>query len=71
MVKDFLQIADHMIANKMAPRALTLDDVIGAKTVFDVYIRVKAQRAYMEEVAKMKGAKPAIPIDAVEARDKS
>jgi hypothetical protein len=36
MVKDFLQIADHMVANKMAPRALTLDDVIRAKMVFDV-----------------------------------
>jgi AbiV family abortive infection protein len=71
MVKDFLQIADHMIANKMAPRALTLDDVIRAKMVFDVYIRLKAQRAYMEEVAKMKGAKPAIPIDAIESVDKS
>jgi hypothetical protein len=71
MVKDFLQIADHMIANKMAPRALTLDDVIRAKMVFDVYIRAKAQRAYIEEVEKMKDAKPAIPIDAVEAADKS
>jgi AbiV family abortive infection protein len=71
MVKDFLQIADHMIANKMAPRALTLDDVIRAKMVFDVYIRVKAQRAYMEEVAKMKGAKPEMPIEAVEAVDRS
>jgi hypothetical protein len=70
MVKDFLQIADHMIANKMAPRALTLDDVIRAKMVFDVYFRVKAQRAYMEEVAKKKGAKPAIPIDAAKAVDK-
>jgi hypothetical protein len=60
-----------MIANKMAPRALTLDDVIRAKMVFDVYIRVKAQRVYMEEVAKMNGAKPAIPIEAVEAVDKS
>ena len=38
---------------------------------FDVYIRVKAQRAYMEEVAKMKGAKPEMLIEAVEAVDRS
>jgi hypothetical protein len=55
----------------MAPRVLTLDDVIRAKMVFDVYIREKAQRAYMEAVAKVKGAKPAMPIEAVEAVDKS
>jgi hypothetical protein len=38
--------------------------------VFDVYIRVKAQRRYIEEVAKMQGAKPAIPAEAVDAGDK-
>jgi hypothetical protein len=71
MVKDFIQIADHMVANKMVPRALTLDNVIRAKMVFDVYIRVKAQRAYIEEIGKMKDAKPAIPIDTAEAVNKS
>jgi hypothetical protein len=56
MLRDFLQIADHMVANKMAPRALTLDDAIRAKMVFDVYIRLKAQRNYTAEVAKVAGA---------------
>ena len=71
VVKDFLQIADHMIANKMAPRVLTLEDVIGAKMVFDVYIRVKAQRAYMEEISERHSAKSSIPIATVEALNKS
>jgi len=52
MVRDFLQIVDHMLANKMAPRALTLDDVIRAKMVYDAYIRLKSQHWYMEELNK-------------------
>lgn len=52
MVRDFLHIVDHMMANKIAPRAITLDDVVKAKLAFDAYIKVKAQRWYMDELAK-------------------
>ena len=52
MVRDFLHIVDHMTANKIAPRAITLDDIAKAKLIFDVYIRVKAQRWYMDELAR-------------------
>jgi AbiV family abortive infection protein len=55
MVRDFLQIVDHMAANKMAPRAVTLDDVAKAKLVFDAYFRVKSQRWYIDEMAKQRG----------------
>jgi AbiV family abortive infection protein len=55
MVRDFLRIVDHMMANKIAPRAITLDDVAKAKVVFDAYIKVKAQRWYMDELAKRQG----------------
>jgi hypothetical protein len=44
-----------MMANKIAPRAITLDDVAKAKVVFDAYIKVKAQRWYMDELAKRQG----------------
>jgi hypothetical protein len=55
MVRDFLKLADQMIANKMAPRPITLDDVAHAKLIFDGYIKVKAQRWYMGELAKRQG----------------
>ncbi len=51
MVRDFLQIVNQMIANKMAPRVITLDDVVKAKLVFDIYFRMKSQRWYMDELA--------------------
>ena len=41
-----------MMANKIALRAITLDDVAKAKIVFDAYIKAKAQRWYMDELAK-------------------
>jgi hypothetical protein len=40
MVRDFLHMVDHVMANKIAPRAITLDDVVRAKLVFDSYIKV-------------------------------
>ena len=52
MVRDFLHIVDHMTANKITPRAITLDDVVKAKLLFDAYIKVKAQRWYSDELAK-------------------
>jgi hypothetical protein len=55
MVRDFLQLMEQMQANKIAPRAITLDDVAKAKLVFDSYIKVKAQRWYMDELAKHQG----------------
>lgn len=60
MVRDFLQIVNHMMTNKTAPRAITLDDVAKAKMVFDAYIKVKAQRWYVDELAKRQG-KPDLP----------
>jgi AbiV family abortive infection protein len=62
MVRDFLQIVDHMVAKKTAPRAITLDDVAKAKLVFDAYFRVKSQRWYMDELAKHR-ADAAHPAD--------
>jgi len=59
-VRDFLHVIDHMTANKVAPRAITLDDVAKAKIVFDAYIKVKAKRWYMGEVAKRQ-SKPDLP----------
>jgi len=56
MVRDFLKLVDQMIAYKMAPRPITLDDVAHAKLVFDGYIKLKAQRWYMDELAKRQGA---------------
>ena len=44
-----------MMANKIAPRAITLDDAVKAKMVFDAYIKVKAQHWYMDELAKRQG----------------
>ena len=55
MVRDFLHIVAHMMANKIAPRAITLDDVARAKLIFDGYIKAKAQRWYMDELAKRQG----------------
>jgi AbiV family abortive infection protein len=55
MVRDFLHIVDHMMAHKIALRAITLDDVAKAKLVFDSYIKVKAQRWYMDELARRQG----------------
>jgi AbiV family abortive infection protein len=55
MVRDFLNLVDQMMANKMAPRPITLDDVAHAKLVFDGYIKLKAQRWYMDELAKRQG----------------
>jgi hypothetical protein len=52
MVRDFLHTLDQMVANKIAPRVITLDDAIRAKKVFDTYIKVKAQRWCMGELAK-------------------
>jgi hypothetical protein len=37
----------------MAPRPITLEDVGKAKVIFDGYIKVKAQRFFMEEVARI------------------
>lgn len=54
-VRDLIHIVDHMMANKIAPRAITLDAAVKAKMVFDSYIKVKAQRWYMEELAKRQG----------------
>jgi AbiV family abortive infection protein len=53
MVRDFLHILDQMVANRMAPRAITLDDAVRAKMVFDTYIKVKAQRWCTSELAKL------------------
>jgi AbiV family abortive infection protein len=55
MLRDFLHTVDYMMANKVAPRAVTLDDVANAKLAFDAYIKVKAQRWYMDELAKRQG----------------
>ena len=55
MVRDFLKLVDQMIANKMAPRPITLDDVAHAKLIFDGYIKLKAQRWYMGELATRQG----------------
>ena len=55
MVRDFLQLVEQMQANKFAPRSITLDDVARAKLIFDGYIKVKAQRWYMDELAKREG----------------
>lgn len=44
---------DHIIVSKMALRPITLDDVGKAKVIFEGYIRVKAQRFYAEELARM------------------
>jgi AbiV family abortive infection protein len=55
ILREFLHIVDHMMANKIAPRAITLDDAAKAKLVFDAYIKVKAQRWYTDEVAKRQG----------------
>jgi hypothetical protein len=46
---------EDMMANKVAPRAITLDDVVKAKLAFDAYIEVKAQRWYIDELAKCQG----------------
>jgi AbiV family abortive infection protein len=54
MVRDFLHIVDHMMTNKIAPRAITLDDAVKAKMVFDLYIRLKAQRWYIDELSRQK-----------------
>ncbi|MGA9542746.1 MAG: AbiV family abortive infection protein [Candidatus Sulfotelmatobacter sp.] len=66
MVRDFLWLVDHVVENKKAPRAITLDDVAKAKLVFDAYFRVKSQRWYMDELAKHPGgaAPPADPDSA-------
>jgi hypothetical protein len=60
MVREFLHVVDHMMPNKSAPRAITLDDVAKAKLLFDAYIRAKAQRWYMDELARRQG-KPDLP----------
>ena len=60
MVRDFPHIVDHMMANKIALRAITLDDVAKAKLVFDAYIKVKAQRWSMDELATRQ-SKPDLP----------
>ena len=62
MVRELLHIVDHMMVKKIALRAITLDDVAKAKLVFDAYIKVKAQRWYMEELAKRSG-KPGLPTN--------
>jgi hypothetical protein len=52
MVREFLHIVDHMMTNKVAPRAINLEDAVKAKLVFDFYIKLRAQRWYMDELAK-------------------
>jgi hypothetical protein len=44
-----------MMTNRVAPRAITLDDAVKAKLIFDIYIKVKAQRWYIDELAKRQG----------------
>jgi hypothetical protein len=56
-VTELIGLVDHTTANKMAPRPITLADVGNAKVIFDGYIRVKAQRFYQEEVAKLRQTK--------------
>jgi hypothetical protein len=60
MIRDYLRIVDQMIARKPLPRAITLDDVVHAKMIFDVYITLKARRWYMGELATHQGT--AAPI---------
>lgn len=62
MVRDSLHIVDHTMANKVAPRVITLDDVARAKLAFDAYIKIKAQRWYVDELAKRQG-RPNPPHD--------
>jgi hypothetical protein len=42
-------------------RPITLEDVDRAKLIFDGYIRVKAQRAFQEEVVKLQKPTASVP----------
>jgi hypothetical protein len=44
MSHDFLLLVEQMQKNKIAPKAITLDDAAKAKSVFDGYIKLKAMR---------------------------
>ncbi len=53
VIEEMLQLVDQITTNRMVPRPITLEDVGKAKVIFDGYIKVKAQRFFMEEVARV------------------
>jgi hypothetical protein len=52
VINDTLHLVEEITTNKMAPRPITLEDVGKAKVIFEGYIKIKAQRFSMEEMAK-------------------
>jgi AbiV family abortive infection protein len=52
VIKEILQLVEQITTNKAAPHPITLEHVGKAKVIFEGYIKVKAQRFFMEEMAR-------------------
>jgi hypothetical protein len=61
IIREMLQLVDQITTIKIVPRPITLDDIANAKVIFEGYIKVKAQRFFMEEMARINNEVKAAP----------